>query len=48
VEQSGVGHRLEETSRQLALLVDLVRRRSDLRDELARGVEGRAAVGLQG
>src|SRR5262249_1833726 len=48
VEETGVGHGLEERVRQLAGCVGLVRGGADLGDELARGVEWRAAVGVQG
>ena len=48
MEQASVRHRLEQRPRQLPLLLDLVGGGADLRDELPRGVQQRAAVGVQG
>jgi len=48
VKEPGVGHGLEERAWQLAVFVDLVRSGADLWDQLARSVEWRAAVGVQG
>jgi hypothetical protein len=48
VEEAGIRHRLEERAGQLAPIVDLVGGGADLGHELARSVEQRATVGIQG